>query len=378
MKPFASFLILCLLFPLWTACSSGADKKPEKPAVIAYVGGYRGLVDAGKISPEKLTHINYAFVNLVDGRAVLTNEATDTVNFRTLNALKAKNPDLKVLISIGGWTWSGTFSDAVLTPEGRALFASTSADIVGRYDLDGVDIDWEYPGFGGLKGNVIRPEDKENYTLMFQALHHSLDSLENVTGKKYLLTTAVGGFKKFLEYTEMDKAQQYLDYVNLMTYDYYPDTLAVHHTNLYASDKYPVDNSGDAAFRAFLDAGVPAEKLVMGIAFSSRAFELKEGSQAGVGDTVVKQVRGGGGFTRIKDSLENQKGFVKYWDEAARAPYLFHPGDRVFVTYDDERSVKEKCLYAKENGMGGVMFWEYMADPKEYLLDAINEAFSQE
>ena len=175
----------------------------------------------------------------------------------------------------------------------------------------------------------------------------------------------------------MDKAQKYLDYINLMTYDYYPDTLAVHHTNLYASDKYPVDNSGDAAFRAFRAAGVPAEKLVMGIAFSSRTFELTAGSQAGVGDTVVTQVRGGGGFTRIKDSLENQKGFVKYWDEAARAPYLFHPGDRVFVTYDDEQSVKEKCLYAKENGMGGVMFWEYMADPKEYLLDAINEAFSE-
>lgn len=378
MKPFASFLILCLLFPLWAACSSGADKKPEKPAVIAYVGGYRGLVDAAKISPEKITHINYAFVNLVDGRATLTNEATDTVNFRTLNALKDKNPDLKILISIGGWTWSGTFSDAVLTLEGRVLFARTSADIVGRYDLDGVDIDWEYPGFGGLKGNVIRPEDKENYTLMFQALRHSLDSLEKATGKKYLLTTAVGGFKKFLEYSEMDKAQQYLDYVNLMTYDYYPDTLAVHHTNLYASDKYPADNSGDAAFRAFLDAGVPAEKLVMGIAFSSRTFELKEGSQAGVGDTVVKQVRGGGGFTRIKDSLENRKGFVKYWDAAARAPYLFHPEDRIFVTYDDQQSVKEKCRYAKENGMGGVMFWEYTADPKEYLLDAINEAFLEE
>lgn len=377
MKPFVFLLSLCALFPLWTSCAGNADRSPEKPAVIAYVGGYRGLVDVGKISPEKLTHINYAFVNLIDGRAVLTNEATDTVNFRTLNALKDRNPDLKILISIGGWTWSGTFSDAVLTPEGRALFASTSADIVGQYDLDGVDIDWEYPGFGGLKGNIIRPEDKENYTLMFQALRHSLDSLENVTGKKYLLTTAVGGFKKFADMTEMDKAQQYLDYINLMTYDYYPDTLAVHHTNLYASDKYPVDNSGDAAFRAFRAAGVPAEKLVMGIAFSSRAFELKEGSQAGVGDTVVKQVRGGGGFTRIKDSLENQKGFVKYWDEAARAPYLFHPADRVFITYDDEQSVKEKCLYAKENGMGGVMFWEYMADPKEYLLDAINETFSE-
>ena len=377
MKNFRS--LCCLLFAplLLDACGSVPAATPARPAVFAYVGGYRGLVDAGKISPEKLTHINYAFVNLVDGRATLTNEATDTVNFRTLNALKEKNPDLKILISIGGWTWSGTFSDAVLTPEGRDLLARTAVQIVADYGLDGVDIDWEYPGFGGLKGNVVREEDKENYTRMFAALRARLDSLSRETGRDYQLTTAVGGFKKFLEHTEMDQAQQYLDYVNLMTYDYYPDTVAVHHTNLYASDRYPQANSGDIAFRAFRDAGVPAEKLVMGIAFSSRTFRLKEGSQAGLGDTVVAQTRGGGGFTRIKDSLENRKGYVKYWDETARAPYLFHAGERLFVTYDDERSVQEKCRYALENGMSGVMFWEYSADPKEYLLDAIGEAFSQ-
>ena len=173
----------------------------------------------------------------------------------------------------------------------------------------------------------------------------------------------------------MDKAQRYLDFVNLMTYDYYPDTLAVHHTNLYASDLYPEANSGDIAFRAFRQAGVPAEKLVMGISFSSRAFRLKEGSKTGPGDTVIAQTRGGGGFTRIKDSLENRPGYLKGWDQAACAPYLFHPEELLFLTYDDERSVGEKCRYVLENGMGGVMFWEYFSDPKEYLLDAIVAAF---
>lgn len=372
-------LLAPVLFASFCACTAPKKDSAPTPAVIAYVGGYRGLVDAGSISPQKITHINYAFVNLVDGRATLSNEATDTVNFRTLNALKEKNPDLKILISIGGWTWSGTFSDAVLTPESRDLLAHTATDIVERYHLDGIDIDWEYPGFGGLKGNVVRPEDKENYTLMFAALRARLDSLSRVEGgKRYLLTTAVGGFKKFLEHTEMDKAQQYLDYVNLMTYDYYPEKIAVHHTNLYASDRYPADNSGDIAFRAFRQAGVPAEKLVMGISFSSRAFRLKDDAQNGLADSVTTQVRVGGGFTRLKDSLENRKGYVKYWDEAARAPYLFHPDEKIFVTYDDERSVEEKCRYALENGLGGVMFWEYTSDPKEYLLDAIGKAFSSE
>lgn len=373
-------LALCCAVPalLSSSCTGTKPVEPEKkPVVIAYVGGYRGLVDTSLISPEKVTHINYAFVNLVDGRAVLSNETTDTVNFRALNALKTSNPDLKILISIGGWTWSGHFSDAVLTEEGRRLFARTSADIVSRYELNGVDIDWEYPGFGGLKGNIVRPEDKQNYTLMFESLRESLDSLSGVTGKEYLLTTAVGGFKKFTEFTEMDKAQKYLDYVNLMTYDYYPDTVAVHHTNMYHSESYACENSGDAAVQAFLEAGVPADKLVVGIAFSSRAFTLKEGAKAGLADTVVTQTRiGGGGFTRIKDSLENKKGFEKFWDSTARAPYLFNASERIFVTYDDERSVMEKCAYVRENGLAGVMFWEYMADPKEYLLDAINEGFN--
>lgn len=370
--PFRKTAYAILLVSLF-ACSPNPERPATgKPAIIGYVGGYRGLVDTDKISADKLTHINYAFVNLVDGRATLTNEKTDTVNFRRLNDLKNVNPDLKILISIGGWTWSGTFSDAVLTPEGRKLFARTATDIVADYDLDGVDIDWEYPGFGGLKGNVVRPEDKQNYTLMFESLREALDSLAGKTGKKYLLTTAVGGFGKFVEHTEMDRAQQYLDFVNLMTYDYYPNTVAVHHTNLYPSDKYTPSESADAAFKAFVQAGVPAEKLVMGVAFSARSFELLEGSSAGVGDTVVKQVRLGGGFTRLKDSLENRKGFTKHWDEAARAPYLFNEAERIFVTYDDERSVEEKCRYVLQHGMGGIMFWEYTADPKEYLLDVMN------
>lgn len=90
---------------------------------------------------------------------------------------------------------------------------------------------------------------------------------------------------------------------------------------------------------------------------------------------MIAQTRGGGGFTRIKDSLENRPGYLKGWDQAARAPYLFHPEELLFLTYDDERSVGEKCRYVLENGMGGVMFWEYFSDPKEYLLDAIVAAF---
>ncbi|NDV94622.1 chitinase [Dysgonomonas sp. 521] len=365
--------ILCIAILGMASCKQ-AKKTEEapKPVIIAYVGGYNGLVDVNKISPDKITHINYAFVDVKDGKAFLTNEATDTTNFRKLNELKQKNPDLKILISIGGWTWSRNFSDAVLTSEGQKAFAKSAVEIMKNNNLDGVDIDWEYPAIPGDKGNVYRPEDKQNYTLMFEAIRAELDVLGNETGKKYLLTTAVGGFQKFIDNTEMAKAQQYLDYVNIMTYDYHPEKQAVHHTNLYASGKYELKQSADIAVKAYIAAGVPAEKLVMGIAFYGRAYTLKKSSSKGIGDPVVEQIRGAG-YTYIKDSLVNKNENYRYWDETARAPYLFNFYKGLFLTYDDEESVKEKCQYVLENKMAGVMFWEYSSDPKEYLLNEINK-----
>lgn len=365
--------ILCVAILGMVSCKQTKKTgEAPKPVIIAYVGGFRGLIDVDKISPDKITHINYAFVDVKDGKAFLTNEVTDTTNFRKLNELKQKNPDLKILISIGGWAWSRNFSDAVLTTEGQKTFAKSAVEIMKNYNLDGVDIDWEYPAIPGDEGNVYRPEDKQNYTLMFEAIRAELNILEKETGKKYLLTTAVGGFQKFIDNTEMGKAQQYLDYVNIMTYDYHPDKQAVHHTNLYASDKYELKQSADIAIKAYITAGVPVEKLVMGIAFYGRTYTLEKGSSKGIGDPVTEQIRGAG-YTYIKDSLVNQNENYRYWDESARAPYLFNFYKGIFVTYDDEESVKEKCQYVLENKMAGVMFWEYSSDPKEYLLNEINK-----
>lgn len=360
-----------MLWIVFVAClATGFAPKNEKPVVIGYVAGYNGLIDIEKIDAARLTHINYAFVDIKDNKAWLHNEATDTVNFRLLNLLKKKNPSLKLMISIGGWSWSKNFSDATLTESSRKAFAESSAAIVGNYDLDGVDIDWEYPNMRG-DGNTFRPEDKQNYTLMFQAIREELNKLERVTGKKYLLTTAVGGFAAFISNTEMDKAQQYLDYINLMTYDYSWGT-AGHHTNLYPSASYENENSAHKAVTEFMKAGVPASKLVMGIAFYGKGGIVSTADNNGLNQKYAAGARGSG-YTYIKDSLVNQKGFVAYWDENARAPYLFNRETKHFITYDDERSVKEKCLYVKENKMGGVMFWEYSSDPKGYLLNTIND-----
>ena len=142
----------------------------------------------------RLSHINYAFVDIKDNRAWLHFEATDTINLRKLSELKNINPQLKILISIGGWTWSKNFSDAVLTDTSRQNFATSAVAIVSKYNLDGIDIDWEYPGMIG-DSNVYRPEDKQNYTLLFRDLRHALDSLSQITRLKYFVTTAVGGWQ---------------------------------------------------------------------------------------------------------------------------------------------------------------------------------------
>jgi len=372
MRRYFQFLLM-LLFVTQLSCS----EKPEKPLssnkkiIVGYVPGFRGALDQLSIDANKLTHINYAFVDVQDNMAWLTNMETDTVNFRILNRLKEVNPDLRILISIGGWSWSGNFSDAVLTPGSRSTFAKTSVEIVANYDLDGVDIDWEYPGQIG-DNNVFRPEDKQNYTLMFKALRKELDRLSKTTGKYYELTTAVGGNSSYIEYTEMDRVAKYVDYVNLMTYDFYTsgDT-AGHHSNLYPPEDYGKDASADKSVQLFQEAGVPAEKLVLGVPFYGRSWIMKSAEKHGINMPVERGARGGG-YTYIKDSLVNQNGFVRYWDENAKAPYLFNSENNQLVTYDDEESVKLKCEYVLDHNMAGMMFWQYASDSSEYLLDVMD------
>ncbi|MDR3716816.1 MAG: glycoside hydrolase family 18 protein [Puia sp.] len=355
----------------------------NRRVVIGYVGGYRGLLK-DSIDVSRLSHINYAFVDIRNDRAWLHHEAVDTVNLRYLVGLKARNPDLKILISIGGWSWSKLFSDAVLTDSTRAVFASSAIDIVSRYDLDGVDIDWEYPGQIG-DGNKFRPEDKQDYTLFFKKLREGLDSLGTVNAKHYFTTTAVGADRPFIEHTEMGKVQRYLDYVNIMSYDFREggDDLSGHHTNLYPSKLDPdtAKPCADKAVRLFEAAGVPSSKLVMGIAFYAHSWTVKttdrhglyEASDRSAKSPLFHQVGRESDYTLIKDSIVGRNGFARYWDADAHAPYIFQADQKILLSYDDEESVKDKCRYVEKNRLAGVMFWEYSNDKKGYLLHAIGE-----
>ncbi len=368
-------LLLASLVLLITATSVVAQKaKAKKYVVTGYVGGYRGLVNTTQIEANKLTHIIYAFVDCRDSMAVLTNLKTDSINFWNLNKLKLINPDLKITISIGGWAWSNYFSDAVLTPSSRSKFAKSSVDIISKYYLDGVDVDWEYPGQLG-EDNVFRPEDKENYTLMFKEIRKELDSLTAKTGKIYSLTAAVGGAQSFIDHTEMAEVGKILDYVYLMTYDYSGQNGIVgHHTNLFAVNEKEPGSSADRSVKMFMAAGVPKEKLGLGAAFYGKGWLADSTTNNGLGEKNSNRTRQpAGGYTMLKDSLVNQHGYTRHWDKKASAPYLFNPDTKVFITYDDEESIKAKCNYIKKNGLAGIFFWEYFNDPKGYLLTEISK-----
>ena len=366
---------LCILISVVLLAFTRDSTKKRKPVIIGYVGGYRGLIRTDSIDVWRLSHINYAFVDIKDNRAWLHNEATDTVNLRKLSELKKINPELKVLISIGGWSWSKNFSDAVLTDTSTQNFTSSAVAIVSKYNLDGIDIDWEYPGMIG-DSNTYRAEDKQHYTNLFRHLRQDFDSLSKITHMKYYITTAVGGSQDYIDHTEMVKVQQYTDYINVMSYDYADgsDSLSSHHTNLYVSSGDSNQYSADRSIQAFLAAGVPPSKIVIGIAFYGKGWQMASNANNGLYQRAVKPARGGG-FTFLKDSIIEKNGFKRYWDDLAKAPYLFNEEKRIFISYDDERSVGEKCKYVKKHHLAGAMFWEYFSDKKEYLLRVIADNF---
>jgi GH18 family chitinase len=365
--PHASWYLLAV-----AAGATGPAPAPE-PAIIGYVFPQERSIEPSEVAAEKLTHINYAFADIKDGR-VVEGFAHDGENLKVLTTLRLQHPQLKIMVSVGGWTWSGGFSDAVLTPESRRRFVESAVAFVRRHDLDGFDVDWEYPGLRGY-GNAHRPEDKQNFTALMAELRQALDRLGSEQGRRYWLTFAAGAFSDFLEHSEMDKLQASVDYVNLMTYDFrepesQPET--GHHANLFQSPRDSERQSADRAVREFLVAGVPPHKLVLGVPFYGHAWGEVRAQNAGLyepGDATGERLDTH--YTSLAESFVDKAGFVRLWDADAQAPYLWNAERRVFVSYEDPESLRGKCRYIRERGLGGAMFWEYYADPSAALLGTL-------
>ncbi len=373
-------LLILPFFPLLvivTSCGGGAPQGDYM--VVAYVAGFRNF-DFSSIDASKLTHINYAFANIIDGEVRFGSEAIDDTemnvdDLRELSALRKVNPDLKILVSVGGWGWSGNFSDAALTDSSRNRFGASAARFVRDYSLDGIDIDWEYPNHPGA-GNTYRPEDVHNFTLLLECVRKHIDSLAMAEGRKdkYLLTIATGASEHYAANTELGPLSEYLDFINIMTYDFHHggSTQTGHHANLWLSEWDAADGDAtDKAVELHLKAGVPPEKLNIGIPFYGRIWRGVEPVNNGL-YREAETTGAGMPYAEVLKALADPA-FTRLYDSSAASPFLWNATDSVFISYEDEGSIAARMEYIRSKGLGGVMFWEYTEDVDGMLLKAVKD-----
>lgn len=298
--------------------------RKREPVIVAYIAswGSQRMPD-----PTLMTHLNYAFGKVTDSFDGMTIQNPDFL--RKVVKLKEQNPNLKVILSIGGWT-AGNFSEMAADERCRLGFARDCKRAVDEYGLDGIDIDWEYPT-SNEAGISCSPADTDNFTLLMRDLRRML-------GKKTLLTIATIADAKFIDFRACMK---FLDFVNIMAYDVANPPL--HHTTLYRS---PLSGriTVEEAVEAHLKAGVPRQKLTLGMPLYGRGA----GSNKVLG-SFVKTGETGGKYRRM-------------WDDVGKVPYLAGDDGRLVLAYDSPVSLAWKCRYIKEKGLLGAMYWECTED----------------
>jgi chitinase len=394
-----------LLFVLalgWVGPAFADDPPPKR--IVGYFcewSIYQRKYHVADIPAARLTHVNYAFAQITNGECTLGDRfaAIDKAypgdrfdppqlrgSFNQLLQLKKKHPHLKSLISVGGWTLSGPFSDAALTEASRKKFAKSCVAFLLQYGFDGVDIDWEYPVGGGLESNKTRPEDRENYTLLLAELRRQLDEQGKADKNHYLLTIAAPAGPRTAANLELDKIHKHLDWINLMAYDFHGSWGPQTNFNapLFASSGDPTRDETvrkhfnvNSAVKTYLAAGVPAAKVVVGVPFYGRGWAGVKDVNNGLYQPAGRQPPKGtweAGVFDYKDLSASYVGkFARHWHDQAKVPWLFDARSGVMITYDDPESLRLKAEYVRKNNLGGVMFWELSADDaKSSLLEALH------
>lgn len=340
---------------------------------------------------EQLTHIIFSFTKVIDNEMKFNNEGHG-LKLKQLVEQRKNHPDLKFMIACGGWGSKG-FSDMAYSPENRAKFVESVVEFIKEYDLDGLDIDWEYPCIPAANTKA-RPEDKQNFTLLMKELREALDSLESLQ----TLTFASAGWKSYYENVEINEVMKYVDYMNIMTYDqisggspftghhtalgwikpeHLKDTLvsAFYEDMIRRSAKYGVEYepvSAEMIVDYCISQGVNPKQIIIGAAFYGRSWKGVLPTNNGLYQ-ANKGASSTSTYQNIRKRYESNKSYKRHWDSIAKAPYLFSSTDSVFMTYDDTLSVKLKTKYAMKNKLGGIMFWQLGGDTKEKnsLLNAI-------
>ncbi|OMD17805.1 glycosyl hydrolase family 18 protein [Paenibacillus odorifer] len=436
-KTFAIAMIAALVLTLFSTLG-GSPKTANAAQDYKLVGYYASWAAYGRaynvtdIDPTKMNVINYAFadicwngihgnpdptgpnpvtwscqneqgqaISVPNGTIVLGDPWIDTGksfeddkwddpikgNLKQLWKLKEKNPNLKTLISVGGWTWSNRFSDVAATAATREVFANSAVDFIRKYKMDGVDLDWEYPVSGGLAGNSYRPEDKENYVLLLQKVREKLNTAGAADGKTYLLTIASGAGPTYINNNNLAGIASVVDWINIMTYDFNGswNTTTGHNAPLYYDPAAsasgltePQNFNIDKAVTSYLANGVPANKLVLGMAFYGRGWGGAPASgngqyqvSAGISPTGTWE-KGSYDFYDLEANYINKNGYTRYWNDTSKVPYLYNPTNQTFISYDDVESFGHKISYLKSKGLAGAMFWETSGDRNKTLTNKLN------
>ena len=392
---FARYLLFLSFFGFFLGCAQPSKEASEEyqPVIMAYYVP-SDLYPPEDIPVNQLTHIIFSFAQVIDGEMRFSNPEKADPKIESLVRQKERNPKLKVMIAVGGWGADG-FSDMALTPESRDRFIQSARIFIERYGLDGMDMDWEYPGISGA-GTKARPEDTKNFTALMKGLRQMLDSFE----QPKVLTFASAGWERYFDFIETNEVMKYADFTNVMTYDQVSgeSIFTGHHTplgkvladdivgtpfhthldSLFAAGENPDPHprSAQKITEFLLDRGVDPSQIVIGGAFYGRVWKgvppVNQGLYQRSGGIHIGWLD----YARIRTNYEPDSSFQRFWDPKALAPYLYRSSDSLFVSYDDTVSVALKTRYAIEKRLGGIMFWELGNDIREEgsLLGAIYQA----
>ena len=363
MESLSRHFVIGLCAVLVSACTAAA----HAASLYRVVGYATDWTTQQAAALESIDALIFAFAKVEGNDVVLPGDAPERL--AKLVALKRAKPALQVVIAVGGWG-AGGFSEAAATAAGREAFANSAAQLVKAHGADGIDVDWEYPGRSDA-GIAASAADRANFTALLKALRAALDASAG-EGRHYTLSIAAAE-GPFAEGIDIAAVEPYLDWFNLMTYDFVNSTTPTtgHHAGVYPSSLAPSGaRSVDGAVREYLAAGVPPRKLLVGAAFYGREFGEVTPSHDGLYQRYERYVTEHS-WPEIKRDYLGRNGFVQHHDAKAQASWSWNAKTRSFVTYDDPASIAAKAAYVKSHGLGGIMYWEQRHDPEGELVEAV-------